>query len=176
MTLLRNARLLDGALVDVLVEAGRIARWSSSSRPRAVAGDLDRLDHRRLDHRRPDHRRLDHRDEEVDLDGRWLQPGLWDSHVHFGQWTLLSRRLDLTPARSAAETVSLVSEHLAQHPPAVGSVVIGQGFRDGLWPDAPTPELLEFGDVPVALVSGDVHCMWTNAAALRLLGLPPEAW
>jgi predicted amidohydrolase YtcJ len=28
----------------------------------------------------------------------------------------------------------------------------------------------------VALVSGDVHCMWVNAAAQRLLGLPDGAW
>jgi predicted amidohydrolase YtcJ len=25
-------------------------------------------------------------------------------------------------------------------------------------------------------VSGDVHCMWTNDAAIRMLGLPPESW
>jgi predicted amidohydrolase YtcJ len=156
VTLLRRARLLDGSLVDVLSEDGRIASWWSSSGPQA----------RPL---RPDR-------ETVDLDGRWLLPGLWDSHVHFGQWSMLSRRLDLSSARSAAETAALVREHLAQHPAAPGAVVIGQGFRDGLWPDAPSADLLEFGDTPVALVSGDVHCMWTNAAALRLLGLPPEAW
>src|SRR5690606_21822382 len=33
--------------------------------------------------------RLDARgDEEVDLDGRWLMPGLWDNHVHMTQWAL----------------------------------------------------------------------------------------
>ena len=162
MTLLQHARLLDGSLVDVLVEGGVISRWSSSSRPGELTRDLDRLDQRGR--------------EVVDLQGRWLQPGLWDSHVHFGQWSMLTRRLDLTPARSAVETAALVREHLAQHPPAPGTVLIGQGFRDGLWPDAPTVELLDVGEAAVALVSGDVHCMWTNAAALRLLGLPPEAW
>ena len=28
--------------------------------------------------------------EEHDADGRWLMPGLWDQHVHLGQWTLAS--------------------------------------------------------------------------------------
>ena len=146
-TVLRNARLLDGSVVDLAIEGGLLVAGRSAAP-----------------------------DEVVDLDGRWVQPGLWDSHVHFGQWTLLSRRLDLSGAGSAAETAALVRDELARHPPEPGSVLIGQGFRDGLWPDAPTPELLEFGDLPVALVSGDVHCLWTNRAALRMLGLPETAW
>jgi len=112
----------------------------------------------------------------VDLDGRWVLPGLWDHHVHFGQWAMASRRLDLGPARSAAEAAALVRTAIATSPPPAGTVFLGSGFRDGLWPDAPTPELLEFGDVPVALLSGDVHCLWTNRAALRMLGRPESDW
>jgi len=149
-TLLHNARLYDGTVVDLLIVDGRVSRLGS---------DIDRLNH-----------------AEVDLDGRWVGPGLWDSHVHFGQWALVSRRLDVSGAGSAAETAALVRAEVERHPPEAGTVLVGQGFRDGLWADAPTPELLEVGDVPVALVSGDVHCMWTNAAALRLLGLSAEAW
>jgi predicted amidohydrolase YtcJ len=154
-TLLRNGRLYDGTVVDLLIDGGRVS-WSSSEpearvpRPRVV--------------------------DTFDLDGRWIGPGLWDSHVHFGQWAQASRRLDVSSAGSAAETAALVRNEVARHRPAPGVVLIGQGFRDGLWPDAPTPDLLEIGDVPVALVSGDVHCMWTNSAALRLLGMPAEAW
>lgn len=166
--LLRNARLLDGSLVDVEIADGHVSAIApiSGTRPArpGSAGETSARDE------------LAAGDDAVDLDGRWLQPGLWDSHVHFGQWTLLSRRLDLSAARSAAETAELVRAELSAHPPAADTVLIGQGFRDGLWPDAPTVELLEFGDAPVALVSGDVHCMWTNAAALRMLGLPPESW
>jgi len=153
-TLLRNARRYDGTLVDLEIENGRLSRVSSE--PTARVSKPAR--------------------EELDLDGRWVGPGLWDSHVHFGQWTLVSRRLDVSGAASAAETAARVRDELAQHPPASGEVLIGQGFRDGLWPDAPTRELLEFGGVPVALVSGDVHCMWINAAAQRALGLPAGAW
>jgi len=162
-TLLRNARRYDGTVVDLLLEHGRIS-WLSSEPKAGVswssAGEAG----------------VSRPSDDHDLDGRWVGPGLWDSHVHFGQWALVSRRLDVSGANSAAETAALVRDEVAQHPPAPGTVLIGQGFRDGLWPDAPTPELLEFGDLPVALVSGDVHCMWTNAAALRLLGLPDEAW
>ena len=141
-------------MVDLLVEDGTI-RWLRSEPEARVSKPADDL---------------------LDLDGRWVGPGLWDSHVHFGQWTLLSRRLDVSSAGSAAEAAALVRDELGLHPPEAGAVLIGQGFRDGLWPDAPTPELLEFGDVPVVLVSGDVHCLWSNRAAVRMFGLPDEAW
>ena len=113
---------------------------------------------------------------EIDLDGRWVLPGLWDHHVHFGQWAMASRRLDVSAASSAAEAAALVRAAIAVAPPPAGTVFLASGFRDGLWPDAPSPELLEFGDMPVALLSGDVHCLWTNRAALRLLDRPESDW
>ena len=112
----------------------------------------------------------------VDLDGRWVLPGLWDHHVHFGQWAMASRRLDLAPATSAAHAVSLVREHLEHTRPEPGTVLLAWGFRDGLWADVPTLDLLDFGDIPVALLSADVHCLWSNRAALRMLGLPESDW
>src|SRR4051794_36799504 len=166
-TLLRNARLSDGGVVDLLVEDRLVASITPSAGSRTERG-YGHVSARGADPRsRPD---------ELDLDGRWIGPGLWDSHVHFGQWSLVSRRLDVSGAGSAAETAARVRDEVAQHPPAPGTVLIGQGFRDGLWPDLPTPELLDVGDVPVALVSGDVHCMWLNAAALRVLGMPADEW
>jgi predicted amidohydrolase YtcJ len=113
---------------------------------------------------------------DYDLEGRWVLPGLWDHHVHFGQWAMAARRLDLSGATSAAHAASLVGDALVDTPPEPGVVFLASGFRDGLWPDAPSPELLEFGDIPVALLSGDVHTLWTNRAALRMLGQPAEDW
>ncbi len=112
----------------------------------------------------------------VDLEGRWVLPGLWDHHVHFGQWAMASRRLDLSSAGSAAHAAALARDAIELSPPEPGIVFLASGFRDGLWPDVPTPELLEFGDIPVALLSGDVHCLWTNRAALRMLGRPDDDW
>ena len=112
----------------------------------------------------------------VDLEGRYVGPGLWDAHVHVGQWALQSARLDVSGATSAAETVDLIRRHLAETPLQPGVVLVGSGFRDGLWPDAPTPELLDALGAPVALVSGDVHTVWSNAAALTISGLPVTDW
>lgn len=114
--------------------------------------------------------------EQVDLEGRWVGPGLWDAHVHVGQWALRSGRLDVSSAHSALETVELIRAHLDAWPQAPGTVLVGQGFRDGLWPDAPTPEMLELGDTAIALISGDVHTTWANRAALRAVGMTEDGW
>jgi predicted amidohydrolase YtcJ len=109
----------------------------------------------------------------VDLDGRALLPGLWDAHVHFDQWTLARRRLDLGPAGSAAEAAALVAARLQADPPEPGTALVGHGFRDALWPDAPHRDLLDpvTGDVPVVLVAADLHCCWLNSAAAARYGM-----
>jgi predicted amidohydrolase YtcJ len=108
--------------------------------------------------------------ETIDLGQRWLIPGLWDNHVHFSQWAATARRLDMSTAMSAAKAAVLVSQHCADIP--AGEALIGFGFRDGLWPDAPRRELLDTaaGPVPVVLVSGDLHSCWMNSMALARYG------
>jgi predicted amidohydrolase YtcJ len=112
------------------------------------------------------------RETVVDLAGRWLVPGLWDNHVHFDQWSLHSRRLDVSHAESAAETASLVAIAIGAADFAPGDVLTGVGFRDGLWPDEPLAAVLDSvsGNQPVALVSGDLHSVWLNSRALELFG------
>jgi predicted amidohydrolase YtcJ len=113
---------------------------------------------------------LDGSTQRIDLEGRWLSPGLWDNHVHFTQWSLVSSRLDVSAATSAAHAARLVAEGLA----TIGHPVpfVGYGFRDGLWPDAPSLDVLDVvtGAVPVVLVSADVHSVWLNSAALARYG------
>ncbi|MHA7143845.1 amidohydrolase [Arthrobacter sp. TmT3-37] len=146
--LLRSARLVGtpGEPVDLLVEDGIVT---------AVREGLESGSART-----------------VDLGGRWVSPGLWDSHVHMGQWALMRQRLDLSPATSAAGAAALVAGRLRSMPPAAGQPLIGYGFQDGLWPDAPTQELLDAvgADVPVVLVSKDLHAAWLNTRALALHG------
>jgi predicted amidohydrolase YtcJ len=108
--------------------------------------------------------------ESVDLDGRWVTPGLWDNHVHFSQYSLQSQRLDVSAARSAAEVAHRMAEAFDSDSP---SPLIGVGFRDGLWPDAPNvPALDAVCSAPVVVVSGDLHSVWLNTAALARYGHP----
>ncbi len=66
----------------------------------------------------------------------------------------------------------VVAESIANHSPAQGATVIGFGFRAALWPDPPNREMLDAvsGDIPVVLISADLHSAWLNTAALRRFG------
>jgi predicted amidohydrolase YtcJ len=115
----------------------------------------------------------DARGEEVDLDGRWVVPGLWDNHVHFTQWALQSQWLDVSSANSAAATAELIAAAIG---PGSPSPFVAVGFRDGLWPDVPNLEVLDAASAdPIVVVSGDLHAVWLNSAALRHYGQPPNA-
>jgi predicted amidohydrolase YtcJ len=111
-------------------------------------------------------------DEVVDATGQTLLPGLWDAHVHMVQWVGAQRRVDLSPARSAREAAELMAARRS----VPGERLIGFGFRDGLWPDHPAPELLGWAgeEQVVLLVSNDLHTAWLSPAALRALGYPGD--
>jgi predicted amidohydrolase YtcJ len=145
--LLRDARLLGrGAPRDVLLSGGRIARVGPPGTV-ARAGV-----------------------PEIRLDGRHLAPGLWDGHVHFTQWVVRRERVDLSPADSAAAAVRIMRDAL---PTTDADVLVGYGFRDALWTDAPTLAALDeiSSNRPIMLISGDLHCGWLNSAAGRRYGL-----
>ncbi|MCU1405691.1 MAG: amidohydrolase, partial [Glaciihabitans sp.] len=145
--LLRNT-ILDGRRVDVEITDGVIS----------AIGDLSGVG--------------------TDADGRWLVPGLWDNHVHFSQWSMGSRRLDLGDATSAAEAATRVSVAMAAETERArggdlsAETYVAVGFRDGLWPDAPTIDLLDAVSAvrPIVLVSADLHAVWLNSSALHLFG------
>src|ERR1700690_2018930 len=111
-------------------------------------------------------------DEVIDLDGRYLLPGLWDRHVHFEQWAQVRARLDLSGAGSAAAVARLVAASIASGPQPGDTPVVGYGFRDALWPDEPHRALLdeECAAVPAVLISADLHSAWLNTAALHRFG------
>ncbi|WP_244972454.1 amidohydrolase [Paramicrobacterium fandaimingii] len=111
--------------------------------------------------------------EPVDLDGRVVMPGLWDHHVHFTLWSITSKRVDLTAAQSAAETATLIGHAAREHR---DGPLVGVGFRDALWVDRPTAELLDavVRDIPVVLMSADLHAVWLNTAALRRFGFTSD--
>jgi predicted amidohydrolase YtcJ len=147
-TLLRRARLTNEDLAqDVLVAAGRVAGVGNIEPPTDAS-------------------------EIIDLDGRFVLPGLWDRHVHFEQWALATARLDLSGAETAAAAVRIVGESVANHPTTPGTSATGFGFRAALWPIPPDREMLDdvSGDIPVVLISADLHSAWLNSAALRQFG------
>ncbi|MET0736421.1 MAG: amidohydrolase family protein [Microbacterium sp.] len=108
----------------------------------------------------------------LDADGAWLIPGLWDHHVHVVQWALVSQRQPVGHAGSASEAAAI----MASAPVLADGRRVGTGFRDALWPDIPTLEVLDAatGEIPTYLINADVHSVWLNSAALRREGHPIE--
>jgi predicted amidohydrolase YtcJ len=156
--ILRNARI-GQSFVDLRIERGMLVE----------VGTPDRKNDRK-------------NEQVVDLDGRWISPGLWDNHVHFTQWALQSRRLDVSAATSAEETARLIAAAMAGvatsarasagasagADPNSSAPFIAVGFRDGLWPDKPTLAVLDAVSTgPIVVVSADLHAVWLNSAALR---------
>ncbi len=82
-------------------------------------------------------------DEVVDLHGAFLAPAFVDSHVHTVQAGFRLTELDLHDSPSLADTLDRLAAHAAGQSP--GSVLIGQGWDESLWPEArpPTGEELE---------------------------------
>lgn len=152
MLILRNARTYDGAAVDVVIDSGRISE--------VVPAGTATTD-----------------GESVDLEGRWMGPGLWDGHVHFAQWVIRRSRVDLTGTTAAADALAVVRDALAAAAPLQEGMLVGYGFRDALWADSPSLAALDAlaPDIPVVLVSGDLHCAWMNRRGAERLGLSPDA-
>lgn len=148
--ILRNGRLGD-RLVDVAIADGQIAE---------VAEHFEGAVHRAVGAAGSD---------TIDLDGRWIVPGLWDQHVHMSQWAMFRQRFDVSGAVNAEDAAAIAG---AQPSPRTGAVLVGVGYRDGLWPDAPTRDVLNGAvpDIPVVLISADLHSCWLNSAALARFG------
>jgi len=113
--------------------------------------------------------------EVIDLEERVVTPGLWDEHVHFTLWAQHRRRVSLVGVSSAAEAARVMGEAVATNASqsAPDPIVVGAGYRDGLWEDQKTTKLLDeaTGDTPVILISVDVHSAWVNSATLRHFGV-----
>lgn len=161
---LRSARLAkwggsvaaNDDVVDVAVAHGRIA---------ALEPRIDRADI-------PSHARV------IDLDGRWLMPGLVDRHVHFALWARQRSRHCVSGETSAADAARSIRDSLTSSG-ARPSLCVARGFQDALWPDEPTAELLDAAardagmeDLPIVVISHDLHSVWINSAAAARFGAP----
>jgi len=109
-------------------------------------------------------------EEVVDADGRVVIPGLWDEHVHMGQWASHLRRIDVSEATSPADALELMALAAASRPD--DSVIVGAGMRPATWSVGPDLASIDAasGDVPWVMFSIDIHSCWANSAALRRFG------
>ena len=141
----------DGRICDVLLAGGRVVAIGDDLR--AAGTGLDPQDGVQV----------------VEAGGAVLLPGLVDSHVHLTQWAAARRRIDVAAATSPAEVADVL---LARAVPG-SDLVLGHGYRDGLWSGPAHRDVLDarFPDRPVVVVSMDLHAAWLNSAAATRFGV-----
>jgi predicted amidohydrolase YtcJ len=110
--------------------------------------------------------------ELIDLEGACVVPGFTDAHVHFPSWAMMQSWLRLDDCRTLDEAVAAVRAAAATASPE--TLLVGYGWRSGVWQPPREPSSADLdpvtGDVPVALLSQDLHSVWLNSAALARAG------
>jgi len=100
-------------------------------------------------------------------------PGLIDSHIHLEGLADRTLTVDLTGARSLAESLARVKDWAK--PRAKAAWVVGAGWYNDAWGDPafPTREHLDkvVGSRPAYLLRKDGHSAWTSSEALRVAGI-----
>lgn len=110
--------------------------------------------------------------EVVDLEGRLIVPGMWDSHTHpQAPYVLFSPEAPtLFGARTKDEVLDRLRQYVAEHPEDKFPRLFG--WMDDIFPpgERPTRQMIDavVSDRPVYLVHNGGHAHWANTKALEL--------
>jgi predicted amidohydrolase YtcJ len=106
----------------------------------------------------------------VDLQGRLVTPGLWDSHIHLYHWCRARKHLKLGDCADKEEVLERV-----RAVPASQEWVVGWHLNCTRWEKAELPTRYDLDSVcsdrPVILWLSDLHSAVANTYALELAGL-----
>ncbi len=109
----------------------------------------------------------------INLEGRFVTPGLVDAHVHFRSLALEMQRLDLTNTRSLDDVLSCVSQ--AASTGGSEEWLLGRGWNQADWASKVFPQASDLDLVvpnrPVMLRHKSGHAAWVNRRALVLSGI-----
>lgn len=111
-------------------------------------------------------------DTVIDMDGKFVYPGLIDPHCHFFGYGTSLMNADLVGTESFQEIVDLIVLHDKD---SASDWIIGRGWDQNLWPDKSFPHKSQldevFPDRPVLLTRIDGHAAVANSEALRRAGI-----
>lgn len=109
---------------------------------------------------------------EVDLGGRFVSPGIIDSHTHLTMFGESLGKVQLRDCKSLDEIRQRLVAAREAAPEAPRVLGVGWLF-DAVGDQHPTAALLDavLPDVPVYLDANDLHSVWVNSAALAELGI-----
>jgi len=117
--------------------------------------------------------------EIVDLGDRCVIPGLVDSHVHFQNFSLARRRVDLDFAESFEEVLQRIAAYAADDRHIEDSGWLrGWGWTQGSWAEGRFPAAADLDqivpNVPALMTHKSGHAVWVNTKALRMARITSE--
>lgn len=111
--------------------------------------------------------------EVINLKGKTVFPGLWDSHLHFSGVGTSRIQLDLNGLSKEA-IIAKVAEAVAASNP--GEWIVGRGWNQTLWDPPVMPTAADLDVVspnnPVRLGRTDGHATWVNSLVLAMSEIP----
>jgi len=110
-------------------------------------------------------------DQQINLGGQTVVPGLIDAHVHFAWFSFGLTDVNLDGVCTLEAAVELARERAAATP--VGTWIRGFGFNPNEWSRWPTRWDLDavVPDHPIVFSAKDGHSIWVNTEAIRRAGL-----
>lgn len=113
----------------------------------------------------------------VDLANAHVYPGFIDGHCHFFGYGLNKQKVDLQGTKSWEEVLDRTVAYARSHPEKTW--ILGRGWDQNGWADRTMPDHAQlnalFPDRPVLLQRVDGHAAVVNEAAMRAVGLDPDA-
>lgn len=111
--------------------------------------------------------------KQIDLQGRFIMPGINDSHIHFlGSSTRLFQ-VDLTDTKTLEEAQAIILKFAKENPNVPW--ITGGGWQYSIFPNARLPLTSDIDavvkDRPVYLRAYDGHTGWANSKAIELSGV-----
>lgn len=113
----------------------------------------------------------------IDLGGRLVLPGFWDSHFHYYQWAMGRWGVALDKVQSLTQCLKLLQAQNRTDTP--DGWIQGQGFNESDWPENRLPLRQDLDQVcpdrPVLIWRCDLHLAVANSRALELACVGPDA-
>lgn len=111
--------------------------------------------------------------KQVDLQGKFVMPGVNDSHIHFLGSSLGLFQVDLTDAKTLEDAQAIILK-FAQENPNIPWIT-GTGWQYSIFPNARLPLKSDIDavvkDRPVFLRAYDGHTAWANSKAIETAGV-----
>jgi predicted amidohydrolase YtcJ len=110
--------------------------------------------------------------ERIDLEGKFVYPGLIDAHCHFLGYGKSLLHADLSGTASFGEVIEILKNRQEKYP---SEWILGRGWDQNDWAvkEFPTKEILDkaFPENPVLLSRIDGHAAIANTEALKRAGI-----